>query len=230
MPTKITWFGHNCWSIAHDKHTILLDPFLNESPTAPVKAESVLADFILVSHGHFDHISDAAGIAHRTGATVISNFEICEWLKKRGVAEDKVVPLNLGGAVQLSFGRVKMTLAHHSSALPDGTYGGNPGGFLLELAGLRLYFACDTALFLDMKLIGVGGLDLAVVPIGDVFTMGPDDALEAIKWLNPKRVAPCHYNTFPPIQQDADAWARQIRAHTAAEPLVLKPGGTFALS
>jgi L-ascorbate metabolism protein UlaG (beta-lactamase superfamily) len=132
--------------------------------------------------------------------------------------------MNLGGGVDQPFGRVKMTLAHHSSVLPDGTYGGNPAGFLLELAGTRIYFACDTALFFDMKMIGSGGLDLAVVPIGDQFTMGPADAVEATKLLNPKRVAPCHYNTWPPIAQDAQAWAQQIRMYTAADPVVLEPG------
>jgi L-ascorbate metabolism protein UlaG (beta-lactamase superfamily) len=224
MPTAITWLGHNCWSIAAGGRTILLDPFLDDSPTAPVKADDVAADCILISHGHLDHVSDAVKIATRTGATVLATFEIAEWLKKQGVAEEKVVPMNLGGGVDQPFGRVKMTLAHHSSVLPDGTYGGNPAGFLLELAGTRIYFACDTALFFDMKMIGSGGLDLAVVPIGDQFTMGPADAVEATKVLNPKRVAPCHYNTWPPIAQDAQAWAQQIRMYTAADPVVLEPG------
>jgi L-ascorbate metabolism protein UlaG (beta-lactamase superfamily) len=113
--------------------------------------------------------------------------------------------------------------------MPDGSYGGVPGGFLLTLEGARLYFACDTALFLDMKLIGSGGLDLAVLPIGDAYTMGPEDSLDAIKILNPKRVAPCHYNTWPGIAQDAGAWAERVRSHTAAEPLVLDPGGQIKL-
>jgi L-ascorbate metabolism protein UlaG (beta-lactamase superfamily) len=113
--------------------------------------------------------------------------------------------------------------------MPDGTYGGVPGGFLLTLAAQRVYFACDTALFLDMKLIGSGGLELAVLPIGDLFTMGPDDSIDAIKLLSPKRVAPCHYGTWPPIAQDADAWAEKVRSHTAAEPIVLKPGGKIEL-
>lgn len=229
MATEITWLGHNCWSIATGGSTILLDPFLDDSPTAPVRSDAVSADCILISHGHADHVSDAAKIAQRTGATVLACFEIAQWLGYQGVAADKLVGMNLGGAVAQPFGRVKMTLAHHSSVLPDGTYGGNPGGFLLELDGARAYFACDTALFLDMKLIGAPGLDLAVVPIGDLFTMGPDDSVEAVKLLNPKRVAPCHYNTWPPIAQDAAAWAQQIRAHTAAEPIVLEPGGKITL-
>jgi len=113
--------------------------------------------------------------------------------------------------------------------MPDGTYGGVPGGFLLTLGGARVYFACDTALFSDIKLIGAAGLDLAVLPIGDLYTMGPDDSIEAVKLLTPKRVAPCHYNTWPPIAQDAAAWAGKVRSQTAAEPIVLKPGDRIAL-
>ena len=229
MSVEITWLGHNCWTVVTAGKTILLDPFLDESPTAPVRSEAIAPDFILISHGHFDHIADAGKVASRTGATVLTNFEIGEWLKKHGVNDEQVVGMNLGGASQQPFGKVKMTLAHHSSVLPDGTYGGNPGGFLLELPQARIYFACDTALFLDMKLIGAGGLDLAVLPIGDLFTMGPDDSLEAIKLLSPSKVAPCHYNTWPPIEQDAAAWAERVRSHTGAEPLVPTAGTPFAL-
>lgn len=229
MPTRLTWFGHNAWSLETAGKTVLIDPFLNDSPTAPVKADEVKADFILLSHGHGDHLGDTIAIAQRTGATVLTNFEVSEWLKGQGVAEDKVIGMNPGGGIQQPFGHVKFTIAHHSSSLPDGSYGGVPGGWLLKVDGARLYFACDTALFLDMKLIGAGGLDLAVLPIGDLYTMGPDDALDAIKLLNPQRVAPCHYNTWPPIAQDARAWGERVRLHTAAEPVILEPGDKFKL-
>ena len=137
---------------------------------------------------------------------------------------------NLGGGVDLPFGRVKLTLAFHSSSLPDGSNGGNPCGFLLTLTGgQKVYFACDTALFGDMALIGAGGLDVAVLPIGDLFTMGPDDALEAVKLLKPKRVVPSHYNTWPPIAQDPQQWAEKVRSQTKAEPIVLKPGESITL-
>jgi L-ascorbate metabolism protein UlaG (beta-lactamase superfamily) len=122
-----------------------------------------------------------------------------------------------------------MTIAHHSSVLPDGTDGGNPAGFLLTLADGKIYFACDTGLFYDMKLIGAAGLEAAVVPIGDRFTMGPDDALEAVKLLKPKRAIPSHYNTWPPIAQDASAWAARVQAETKTEPIVVAPGGTITL-
>jgi len=229
MAATITWFGHNCWSIETGGKTILLDPFLDNSPAAPVKAADVKADFMLVSHGHGDHNEDAVKIAKRTGATVLANFEVGNWLAKQGVASEKIVGMNPGGGVKQPFGHVKFTIAHHSSSMPDGSYGGVPGGFLLTLDGAKVYFACDTALFLDMKLIGAGGLDLAVLPIGDLYTMGPEDSIDAIKLLNPKRVAPCHYNTWPPIAQNALAWAERVRSHTAAEPIVLEPGGKITL-
>jgi L-ascorbate metabolism protein UlaG (beta-lactamase superfamily) len=229
MATSITWFGHNCWSIETGGSTVLIDPFLNDSPTAPVKADAVKANFILLSHGHGDHVGDTVAIAKRTGAPVITNFEVGEWLKKKGLAGDKVIGMNPGGWVQQPFGHVKFTIAHHSSSMPDGTYGGVAGGFLLRLDDARVYFACDTSVFLDMKMIGSGGLDLAVLPIGDLYTMGPEDSIDAIKMLNPTRVAPCHYDTFPPIRQDAAAWAERVRSHTAAEPIVLQPGGQISL-
>jgi L-ascorbate metabolism protein UlaG (beta-lactamase superfamily) len=229
MSVTITWLGHSCFALEGDGHRLLIDPYLNDNPASPIKADKAEADFILLTHGHFDHVTDAPAIAKRTGATVLANYEVGEWLKREGIAADKVVQMNPGGAVRLPFGRVKFTIAHHSSSTPDGAYGGVPGGFLIELAGKRLYFAGDTALFLDMKLIGLGGLDLAVLPIGDMFTMGPEDAVEAVKFLNPKKAAPCHYNTWPPIAQDAAAWAEEVRRQTAAEGIVVEPGGSFVV-
>lgn len=227
MTTKLTWIGHGTWLIETGGHRVLLDPFLDDSPTSALKSANVACDFILVSHGHFDHVADAAKIARRTGAKVISNFEICSWLQKQGV--EHTDPGNLGGGTAQPFGRVELTIAHHSSQLPDGSYGGNPSGFLLELAEGNVYFACDTGLFDSMRLIGRRGIALAVLPIGDRYTMGPADAIEAVKLIEPKRVAPSHYNTWPPIAQDADAWAKRVRAETNAEPIVLKPGGTIKL-
>jgi L-ascorbate metabolism protein UlaG (beta-lactamase superfamily) len=229
MPVKITWLGHSCFTLVAGGRRLLVDPFLDQNDQAPVKSAAVECDFILITHGHFDHIADAVAIARRTGATVLANFEITQWLGRQGVAEDKLVGMNPGGGVDQPFGRAKMTIAHHSSSLPDGSYGGVPGGWLLDLHGPRVYIAGDTALFLDMKLIGLGGLDLAILPIGDRFTMGPEDSIEAIKLLNPRRVVPCHYNTWPPIAQDAEAWAAEVKRGTAAEPIVPALGGSFNL-
>ena len=225
--TELTWLGHAAWLIDTGQQTILVDPFLDDSPTAPLKSADVAPDYILVSHGHFDHLADAAKIAVRTGATLVANFEICTWLEKQGVK--KTEPMNIGGGIALAFGRVQMTIAHHSSGLPDGADGGNPGGFVLTLADGKVYFACDTALFSDMERIGAEGIDLAVLPIGDRFTMGPDEALAAVKLIKPCRVVPSHYNTWPPIHQDAAAWADRVRRETPTEPVVIEPGGKIKL-
>lgn len=222
MAIKVTWLSHSAFLVETGGTRILIDPFITGNPLSPVKAEEVTADYILVSHGHGDHIGDTVAIAKRTGATVVANFEICNWLNSQGV--DKVHPQHIGGGFDYPWGRVKLTIAHHGSQLPDGSYGGSPCGFLLSVEGKNIYHACDTGLFYDMKLIGEEGVDLAILPIGDNFTMGPDDALRAVKLLTPKQVVPIHYNTFEVIEQDADAWAARVRAETAAEVTVLSPG------
>jgi L-ascorbate metabolism protein UlaG (beta-lactamase superfamily) len=215
--------GHAALLIESDGQHLLIDPFLTGNPTAPVKAGEVPANYILVSHGHGDHLGDTIAIARTTGATVICNYEISEWLTKQGVA--RVHGQQHGGSHTFPFGRVKFTLAFHGSALPDGSYGGNPCGFLLTLRdGTKIYDAADTGLFGDMRLIGEEGIDLAFLPIGDNYTMGPDDALRAVKMVKPKKVMPIHYNTFDLIAQDADAWAAWVRQETDTQPVVLKPG------
>ncbi|HYO25072.1 MAG TPA: metal-dependent hydrolase [Lacipirellulaceae bacterium] len=229
MPVDVTWLGHSAFTIVAGDHRLLVDPFLDQNEQAPVRAAEVEADYILLTHGHFDHVDDAAPIAKRTGASVLANFEVCEWLKRQGLPEEKLIAMNPGGGVDLPFGRAKLTIAHHSSSMPDGSYGGVAGGFLLELQGARIYIAGDTALFLDMKLIGLGGLDLAILPIGDRYTMGPADAIEAVKLLAPRRATPCHYNTWPPIAQDAAAWSAAVSRETAATPVVLLPGESVRL-
>jgi len=225
MPLEIRWLGHACWSVRNDKHWLIIDPFLSDSPTAPVKPADVSPDFLLVSHGHGDHVGDTAAIAKRTGATVISNYEICTWFSKQGV--QKTVGGNLGGWQHHAFGSVQLTIAFHSSQLPDGADGGNPSGFLIRIDGRSLYFACDTALFSDMQLIGAKGLDLAVLPIGDLFTMGIDDGVDAVKFLKPKHAIPSHFGTWPPIEQDPQKWATRVKAETSTAPVVLKPGETW---
>jgi L-ascorbate metabolism protein UlaG (beta-lactamase superfamily) len=225
--TSITWLGHSVIQIETDGTTLLIDPFLTGNPVASATAEEVQPDVILVSHGHGDHIGDTVPLAKRTGATVIANFEIAGWLEKQGV--EKVHPMHIGGSSQHPWGKVKLTNALHGSGLPDGSYGGNPCGFLLTVGGQKIYHACDTGLFGDMKLIGEEGLDLAILPIGDNFTMGPDDALRAVKLLEPRLVLPIHYDTFDIINQDAEAWRTRVEAETAAKVLVLKPGESLDL-
>ena len=223
MATRVRWLGHACLLVETDGQRLLIDPFLTNNPAAALKADDAQADFILVSHGHGDHLGDTVDIAKRTGATVIATYEIAGWLEKKGVK--KVHGQQHGGGFNHPFGRVKLTLAFHGSMLPDGANGGNPCGFLIYTAdGKKIYDAADTGLFGDMRLIGEEGIDLALVPIGDNYTMGPDDALRAVKLIGPKKVIPIHYNTWPPIAQDAEAWARRVRQGTSAEVIVLKPG------
>ena len=223
MSIELTWYGHATWLISTGEHKILLDPFFDDNPSSPVKAADVEADTILVSHGHFDHIADVASIANRTGAQVYAVYEVANWLATNHGVEN-ANGMNIGGAVELPFGKVKMVPAIHSSGLPDGSYGGVAAGFLLKVGETKLYFACDTALFSDMQLIGAVGLDVAVLPIGDLFTMGPEDSVTATDFLKPKTVLPSHFNTWPPIEQDADAWTEMVKSRTGAFPVVLSPG------
>ncbi|MCP4143393.1 MAG: metal-dependent hydrolase [Chloroflexi bacterium] len=223
---QFTWYGHATLGLETDGHKILIDPFFTGNPAASTRAEAVNADFILISHGHGDHVGDTLEIVKRTGASVISNAEIASWVREQGV--EKAHPQHLGGGFQHPFGYLKLTLALHGSALPDGSYGGNPAGFLLTTNdGKKIYMAQDTGLFGDMKLIGDEGIDLAVIPIGDNFTMGPEDALRAVKFLRPKVVIPIHYNTWDLIAQNPVSWAEKAQAETQAKVVVLKAGESF---
>jgi L-ascorbate metabolism protein UlaG (beta-lactamase superfamily) len=222
MATRMCWLGHSCLLFESDGNKILVDPFLTGNPRAAARADQVAAEFILVSHGHADHVGDAIDIARRTNATVICNYEISLWMEKQGV---RAHGMQHGGSFGFPFGRVKLTLAFHGSMLPDGSNGGNPCGFYITFKdGKRVYDAADTGLFGDMRLIGEEGVDLATLPIGDNYTMGPEDALRAVRMIEPKRVVPIHYDTFPVIAQDAAAWAARVKRETPAEPIVLKPG------
>jgi L-ascorbate metabolism protein UlaG (beta-lactamase superfamily) len=227
MSIKVTWYSHASFLIETDQAKLLVDPFITDNPLSPVKADEVQADFIFISHGHGDHVGDSVPIAKRTGATVVSNYEIQNWITAQGV--ENAHPLHIGGGFDWPWGRVKLTIAHHGSMLPDGSYGGNPAGFLFYLDNKKIYHAGDTGVFYDMKLIGEEGIDLAILPIGDNFTMGPDDALRAVKLIAPMRVVPIHYNTFDVIKQDARAWAIRVQQETDTEVVVMNPGDTIEL-
>lgn len=227
MSTQITWLGHGTFSIETAGKTVIIDPFFTGNPAATTTADEVSPDALIISHGHGDHVGDAVDIAKRTGCLVVANYEITEWLGKQGV--ENVHPQHIGGAHQYDFGTVKLTIAHHGSSLPDGSNGGNPCGILLKTEDGTVYHACDTGLFYDMKLIGEEGIDVAILPIGDNFTMGPEDALRAVKLIEPKRVIPDHFSTWPLIDQDAETWAKNVRSETSTEPVILEPGQSVEL-
>ena len=222
---KITYYGHACFGAEIAGKHLLFDPFITQNPLAKtVDVKKIKADYILVSHGHDDHLADAADIAGRTGAPVIANFEVAEWLAKNGVK--KIHGMNPGGSYPLPFGRAKFVHSIHSSSLPDGFYGGIPGGFVVESTEGNFYFSGDTALTLDMKLIGeVTKLKFLVLCIGGNFTMDADDAIRAAGFLQCKDIMGVHYDTFPPIEIDHAAAYEKFRAKGLALHL-LPIGGT----
>ncbi|MBW3622159.1 MAG: metal-dependent hydrolase [Armatimonadetes bacterium] len=228
---KADYLGHSCWRLSDGTHTLLIDPWLNENPKAAVAAEEIeQADAILVSHAHFDHLGDTVSIAKRTGATVVSTFELVTYCGEQGAENGH--GMNLGGAHEFPWGKVKLVQAFHTSSCGSGDdyrAMGEPCGFILQFGGLTIYHSGDTALFGDMELLGrLYPMDFAMLPIGDNFTMGPDDALEAVRLLQPKRVAPMHFNTFPVIEVDAEAWGRRV-GELGVECRVLQPGESWEI-
>ena len=227
MAVSVRWLGHSAYLLNVDGHKVLIDPYVSGNPVAKAAASDLEADVILLTHAHGDHVGDAVEIAKRTGALVVCNFEMGDWFLAHGV--ENVFQGNPGGTFRNDWLSAKWTIAFHSSSFPDGTYGGQPNGFVIRGGGATIYHAGDTSLFSDMKLIGEEGLDLALLPIGDCFTMGIDDSIRAVNWLAPKLVSPMHYNTFPPIEQDAAAWAARVETETAAKAIVIEPDGVINL-
>lgn len=223
---KLTWHGHATCSIETDDGThLVIDPFFANNPLADVSVDDVEADYILISHGHGDHIGDAIPLAKRTGATIVATFEICSYMENEGLTAS---PHHIGGGVTYPFGYVKLTPALHGGIveLPGGeAYTSIPAGFLINFeSGQRFYHAGDTALLMEMQLLK-GQVDVAMLPIGDRFTMGPEDAVRAIDFIEPKVVIPMHYSTWPPINQDCDAFKAAVGSRAHVE--IMKPGDTY---
>ena len=210
---KLTWYGHSSFLLETGGKKLLFDPFITPNPQAAhIDVAALMPDYILLSHGHADHVADAEAIARQSKAMLVSNYEIVSWYQEKGI--ENVWPLNIGGQHRFDFGLLRYVNAVHSSVLPDGTYGGNPGGFIIESEGSRIYYAGDTALHKDMELIGAYWKpDLAILPIGDNFTMGVEDAIRCTEMIGCKRVVGMHYGTFPYIEIDT---AEAVSAFAAA--------------
>ncbi len=226
MALRITYHGHSCFAIDSDTCKLLIDPYITGNRNADVGTDDLNPDYILVSHAHYDHLGDTVPIAKRSGATVITNLEIANYMEEQGL---KAHAMHIGGAHQFPFGKVKLTIAHHGSSFEGGRYGGNPCGFLLWLDGKVLYHAGDTGLFYDMTLIGQAGIDVAMLPVGDNYTMGPEDAVQAVQFLHPKTIILMHYDTFDLIVQDEQAVASLISSQTDTRPVVMRAGETMTV-
>jgi L-ascorbate metabolism protein UlaG (beta-lactamase superfamily) len=225
--TVLTYFGHNAWLLEADGKAMLVDPFLSGNPSATRDPNSLNVQTILLSHAHGDHLGDTVSIAKRTGATVIATFELAGWIASQGA---NTIGANHGGTVAFDGGTTKFVPAWHTSSYGENWLApGIPCGHVVRFGGKTIYFSGDTCLFLDMQLIGEEGLDVAVIPIGDHFTMGPQDAARAAKFLQPKVVIPCHYNTFPAIQQDPQAFKRLVEEQTDAKCVVLDPDTSYTV-
>lgn len=225
---NLVYHGHACFSIIDGTYDLLIDPYLRDNPLADVRPEDVHPTHILITHGHSDHFGDALSIAKRTKAPIIAPNELAHFCRMKGV---QVVPMQIGGTRAFPFGKLKMTPAWHSSAIIQGNeiiYTGSPCGYLIEIQGIMIYHAGDTGLFGDMKLIGERNqLDYALLPIGDNYVMGPEDALEAAKMLQARVTIPIHYDTFPLIKQNPYAYIKHLE-EIGIQGLVLKPGETIS--
>ncbi|MFP4497959.1 MAG: metal-dependent hydrolase [Vulcanimicrobiota bacterium] len=226
---KVKFLGHACFLIEGEKETILVDPFLTGNPLGAADPEQLKPDYIFLTHGHGDHLGDAIKVAKQSGAEVMGVFELMNYIQNQGV--ENVHPAHMGGKIKYSFGWVKLVPAFHSSSAPDGTYTGNPVGFVINYHGHHIYHAGDTGIFGDMELIGrFHKVDTALLPIGGTFTMDVEEAVEATRMLKCRMVIPMHYNTFPPVEADAQEFKTMVESKTQAMCIILKPGETTELT
>jgi L-ascorbate metabolism protein UlaG (beta-lactamase superfamily) len=228
MAVDIRFLGQSCFELTAGGATVLTDPFLTGNPKAAASADEVSPDVILLTHGHADHLGDTVDIAKRTGATVVAIVELAGEIGEAGV--ENVKDPNFGGTVQFDWGWVKLVPAWHTAVSPSGT-AHMPAGLLIHIGDRLIYHLGDTCLFSDMKLIAQRGdkVDLALVPIGGHYTMDRYDAVSAVELINPQQVIPCHYNTFPPIETDAEAFKQDVQNAGFSEVIVVDPGGTHTI-
>ena len=225
---EITYYGHSCFMLSDDHHKILLDPFISGNPLATnITIEELKPDFIFLSHGHQDHVLDVETIYNQSDAQIVSNFEVATWFQNKGL--ERINPMNQGGIFTAEFGTIKLMNAVHSSSMPDGSYGGNPLAFVIHWGDKCLYYAGDTALHQDMKLVGEQyNVDLAVLPIGGHFTMGLEDALVAAEFVNCGRILGMHYDTFPPISIDHQT-SKNLSDSQGKELILMQIGSSIKL-
>lgn len=225
---KVRYLGHACFTASEGTHTVIIDPFLTGNPRAPVAADQIQVDAVLVTHGHGDHLGDAVPIAKRCGAVIVAPYELATYCEKQGA---QVYAMHIGGAHTFPWGWVKLTDARHGSAVMEEppVYTGNPCGFVLRMGGKTVYHAGDTGLFGDMALVGKQGIDCALLPIGDNYTMGIDDAVEAVKLVQPELVVPMHYGTMELIATDVRLFEDKVLSETNATCKTLKPGEELEL-
>lgn len=226
----VKYHGHSCVQLTDGEHSVIIDPFLTGNPSAVAEPADVKVQYVLLTHAHGDHIADAEAIARANDATIIATYELATYFSWKGI---RTIGLNIGGGTDIGFARVKLVQAFHSSGMivEEGKilYMGMPGGFVVEWNDATLFHAGDTGLFGDMKMFGEQyDIDLAFLPIGDLLTMGPSDALIAAEWLNAKRVVPIHYNTFPGIRQDPEKFAKELKKRDI-KGISLPPGETYEL-
>jgi L-ascorbate metabolism protein UlaG (beta-lactamase superfamily) len=221
----LRWIGHSAVTLTADDKLVAIDPFITGNPSATISADELSPTTILVTHAHDDHVGDTVALAQRTGAPVVAIVELAAMLAKLG-APTTIDP-NYGGTAQFDGGSVKLVPAWHTSSHSSTGEVGHPAGMIVRFGGKTIYFAGDTCLFLDLQLIGDEELDVAVLPIGGHYTMDPTDAVRAVKFLRPRFVLPCHYNTFPAIEQDAHAFKTKVEEETSAKVIVLEPGGAW---
>ncbi|HUV31161.1 MAG TPA: metal-dependent hydrolase [Acidobacteriota bacterium] len=223
MP-QARFLGHSCVMLTEGEHRLIIDPYITGNPQAPVAATEIDVNYVLLTHGHGDHVGDALAIAQRTGATIIANYELASLCARGGAT---IHPMHIGGARKFDFGRVKLTIAHHGGGYGEdaSVYTGPAVGFLINIGGRTVYHPGDTGLFYDMTLIGeMNEIDLAFLPIGDNFTMGIDDAVKAVEFLKPKRVVPVHYDTFDVIQASPQEFSDKVKG---SQVVILKPGDSL---